>query len=1022
VNATYHVLYVDDEPGLLEIGKLFLEQSGQLSVDTSDSAIKALTLLNAKRYDALVSDYMMPGMDGIAFLKAIRERFGDLPFILFTGRGREEIVINAINNGADFYLQKGSDAAAQFAELAHKIRQAVRRREAEQELRRSESRLRSFIETTRESVSIVDEEGKVKEWNAATEQITGIRKEEALGSFLWDLTFRLLPPEYHTEERRAFIEQRIRTSLKTGIPVFQEPQIIEAEAADGARIYTRQTIFPIRMDKGFGIGSISQDITREKLAENAIRESEKKYHDLAELLPQMVFELDRDFRVLWANQHAQKTLGLTQQEIDRGINARSFIVPTGLDTAQGDVEKLFSGMPLGTREFAAVRKDKSSFPVLVYSAPVYRNEKLCGFRGVAVDISERKKMEDALRISEDKYRGITERSSDCILVLNKEMSPTYVSPSVRQMLGYAPEELVGKTLEFAMETIFSEAGPAFMQAVTATRSGLPVENVELQLCRKDKTPVIVNLFALPILRNGILEGAQVSMRDITEIVVTQSALKAIVGSMVRTTGLNSLWKIAENVSSWLGADCVMVGEIQPDRDTVKVLSMILEGKQVKDFIYHLKGTPCENVAEKGFCHYPDDSVRLFPNAKDIIELNIQGYVGTPLRDSRGEVSGILCALSRKPVQLSPSVREILEIIAVKAAAEVERIRIEGELRQSEEKFRSFVENANEIMFSLSPDGIFTYVSPNCTDWLGHDTSEVIGKPAADLIHPDDFPKNREDFLETLRTGKRISGTEFRIRHKDGSWRWNSQSISPIRNPEGTIIGIQGISHDITDRKQAEEALRKANDKLNLLSSITRHDINNQLLTLNGFIALLQHDITDPTQKKYFSRIAQASSNIAEMIRFTSEYEKVGTGDPAWQDLAKVIAAAGKGFIPDQFILINDLPAPTEVFADPMLEKVFFNLLDNAARHGGRVTQIRVASRPSGEDLVIVWEDNGIGIAADHKEHIFDRGFGKNTGLGMFLVREILSLTGISIVETGEPGNGARFEMTVPKGAFRFVKS
>lgn len=108
-----------------------------------------------------------------------------------------------------------------------------------------------------------------------------------------------------------------------------------------------------------------------------------------------------------------------------------------------------------------------------------------------------------------------------------------------------------------------------------------------------------------------------------------------------------------------------------------------------------------------------------------------------------------------------------------------------------------------------------------------------------------------------------------------------------------------------------------------------------------------------------------------------------------------------------------------VFADPMLEKVFFNLLDNSIRHGERVTEIRVSSHQSGKDRVVVWEDNGIGIAADDKNRIFDRGFGKNTGLGLFLVREILSLTDITITETGEPGKGARFEITLPKGAYRF---
>ena len=159
----------------------------------------------------------------------------------------------------------------------------------------------------------------------------------------------------------------------------------------------------------------------------------------------------------------------------------------------------------------------------------------------------------------------------------------------------------------------------------------------------------------------------------------------------------------------------------------------------------------------------------------------------------------------------------MAIIAVKAGAEIERSQMERALRESEEKFRSFVENANEIIFSLTPDGIFTYVSPNWTEWLGHDTGEVIGKNAADFVHPDDFLQNREVFLQTLATGKKTSGTEYRVWHKDGSWRWQSQSISPIRNTEGRVVGIQGISHDITDRKRAEEALARSEELYRILA-------------------------------------------------------------------------------------------------------------------------------------------------------------------------------------------------------------
>jgi signal transduction histidine kinase len=233
--------------------------------------------------------------------------------------------------------------------------------------------------------------------------------------------------------------------------------------------------------------------------------------------------------------------------------------------------------------------------------------------------------------------------------------------------------------------------------------------------------------------------------------------------------------------------------------------------------------------------------------------------------------------------------------------------------------------------------------------------------------------------------------------------------------------VEGIIHDITGLRQARDALWVANKKLTLLSGITRHDINNQLLTLNGFVGILQKKISDPSFHNDFSRIGQVSRQIAAMIKFTREYEQIGANAPVWQDCRTIVDNAEKQALLNGIMVKNDLSAGSEVFADPLIIKVFYNLIDNAVRHGGKVTTVRFSLENSKDDLVIVCEDDGEGMPADQKEQIFDRGFGKNTGLGLFLAREILSITGIGIRETGKPGKGARFEMTVPKGAWRFWK-
>jgi DNA-binding response OmpR family regulator len=229
---------------------------------------------------------------------------------------------------------------------------------------------------------------------------------------------------------------------------------------------------------------------------------------------------------------------------------------------------------------------------------------------------------------------------------------------------------------------------------------------------------------------------------------------------------------------------------------------------------------------------------------------------------------------------------------------------------------------------------------------------------------------------------------------------------------------QALEQENAERRRVEKALDEANKKLNLLSGITRHDINNQLLALNGYVELLHSEISDPSFEHYFSRIKKASSQITAMIRFTREYESIGIRTPVWQDLQTLVNSAGKGVIPGQIMLKNDIPSGREVFADPLIVKVFFNLIDNAIRHGGRITTIRFSVEVRNGDRIIVCEDDGEGVVTEEKERIFDRAFGKNTGFGLPISRDILNITGSTMKETGEPGKGARFEILLPAGTFR----
>ena len=233
----YTILYVDDEEALLEIGSRFLERDGTMSVRTLKSARDALAELEWGQFDAVISDYMMPDMDGIEFLKSVRSRYPQLPFILFTGRGRETVVIEAINHGVDFYLQKGGDPSSQFAELAHKVRMAIERRRAEKALGHEILFNQAIFDSVPGILYLYDAEGRLVRWNRNHETVTGYSAEELAGRYVLDW----FPDEHEKNVIRDGIETALRNGHATGqariltrsgerIPFFSRPAGLKLKA------------------------------------------------------------------------------------------------------------------------------------------------------------------------------------------------------------------------------------------------------------------------------------------------------------------------------------------------------------------------------------------------------------------------------------------------------------------------------------------------------------------------------------------------------------------------------------------------------------------------------------------------------------------------------------------------------------------------------------------------------------------------------------------------------------------------
>ena len=242
----------------------------------------------------------------------------------------------------------------------------------------------------------------------------------------------------------------------------------------------------------------------------------------------------------------------------------------------------------------------------------------------------------------------------------------------------------------------------------------------------------------------------------------------------------------------------------------------------------------------------------------------------------------------------------------------------------------------------------------------------------------------------------------------------NQAVNDLRQSNTDLAG------ENAERRRIEKELDEANKKLNLMASITRHDVINQLTSQHESLesALGMRDRDPDKAWNLVSTATTIALQTLNSIRFTGEYQKVGVKAPQWQDLHSIIQTAAGNTRLGSVRFQDDIPPGIEIYADPLIGKVFTNLIENAIKYGEKITHLHISSMEVGDATVIICEDDGAGIPAAKKEVVFSYEYGLNTGLGLFLSREILAITGITIRETGTEGKGARFEVRFPAGTIR----
>ncbi|MEN6611480.1 MAG: PAS domain S-box protein [Methanoregulaceae archaeon] len=1265
----YSVLYVDDERDLLEIGRIFLEQTGDLKVGIETSAQDVLNSPHVTSFDAIVSDYQMPDMNGIEFLKEVRSRYGDIPFILFTGRGREEVVIEAINNGADFYLQKGGAPTAQFAELAHKIKNAIERHRAMRDLRASERRLSDIINFLPDATFAIDKNGYVIAWNRAMEEITGTPASAVIGRsdycyasafyrearpMLIDLVLRGDP---QFEKDHYLVTTRDETTLTAETEVERPGDGITHYWGKASCLYD---------EKGNLAGSIEsiRDITDRKRVEEALRESDEKYRLAAGMTGQLVYEYDMSLdRIRWSGSVEQIT-GYTPTEfpvVDK-TTLLCQIHPEDREGIRSDIENIDPHAEKYHVEFRFRRKDGSYLP-MENTGGFIRDPsgKRIRMIGTQKDLSLKKQAELELKRSEAKFRGMAERISDIILLVDKNFQMMYASPSFQALIGIDPRELLGKPLPIgAMKEQDQEI---IREAFSRNLAGEVTGPVPVTMMTRRGKEITLELHGVPILEEGIFSGVQVVAHDITDLKKAQDELRAAYEQLTaseeelrtqygdlakgeqkiresegqfRAVFDNSPYAITINraqdrtflavnpaferntgysASEVLEKDSVSLGLFPPeaneeialelknfdrvDRKAVTIttcdgttrsdllsavrvvinnqpaiLTMavdITEQKAAEDelrrerafmnavidsvpgllYLYDeeghlvrwsrshetLTGYSAEELsgmhvldwykgdddaievikesvarafreghaeAEANLTMKGGEKIPFYFTAK-LLEIEGKKYftgvgiditnlkkVEDALRTSEKRLELALDAagsglfdwnmvngtayfspryytmLGYEPDELPASFETWISLLhpddceRMKSIIEEywksgrdhhsdefrlkakngewrwvlskgritgrdtwgrptrmvgthtdisERKKIEEELLESEGRYRGVIENIVDAFVRTGPGGRLIMASPSTAKLFGcGSVQEMIGMDVSSIYR---FPEKRSKMLETLQNERNIHDYPIELLRRDGSPFWGAISAHLYYESKDSIPGVEGIIRDITDRKNLESAIREANRKLNLLSNVTRHDIMNQLSVLQGYAQLAALADPDPVIADFLKKIRGSADIISRQIEFTRTYQDLGNHEPSWFRVKDAISRVKNGIVD-----LADSCDETEICTDPMLERVFFNLFENAVRHGEHVTKISISFHESPDGFRITVQDDGIGIPAELKEKIFEKGYGKNTGFGLFLAREILAITGISLRETGEYGKGAQFEILVPRGRYR----
>ncbi|MFA4878251.1 MAG: PAS domain S-box protein [Methanoregula sp.] len=850
-NPPFCVLYVDDESTLLIPTKMYLERHGNFIVDTTTTVDDAMDKIKKNPYDVIISDYQMPGTNGIQFLKMLRSEGNQIPFIIFTGKGDEEVVIEAYAAGVDFYLAKGVNPRAMYVDLTNKIEQIVNRRRMQSALKESEELFRTLFNNANDAIFVHEMSceglpGRCIMANDIACTHLGYTREELLQMSYLDII-----AEPHGNKIPALSRTIQKRGHATFDTVYKKKNDTEYPVEVNAHLFELH-------GKQLSL-SIARDITERKYMEDEIRASEQRLHAIIDgsSIPQFV--INGNHEVIYWNKALESYSGIESHDIRLTKNAwkafytsiRPLLADLLVDEKLEDIPVWYDGKYRRSRYVDGAFEFIDFFPHfgkngtwLHGTAVAIRDDRgtIVGALETLEDITERKNAETEL-VSSEKYLKTIFKSVQTGLVITDPATNTIIdaNPAAVRMIGKNESELLGSVCNAFL--CHSASG------YQMTGNGTNTDFSECVLVNPDGRKIPILKTAIPVMISGKSLMLQ-SFLDITDRKRAEDAMQTA---------------------------------------------------------------------------YAELEQKVRERTKELFDLN---------RNLQNEAN--------------------------------ERKKVMEELKVSEEKYRSLVEQTNDIVFQIDEDGHITYISPNVSSILGYTPEECLGKSPAEFM-----PTDKENFFYTLheeniRIRQPVSGVELTfLDHQQVPHIFEVNGTPHIRQ-DGIFLGFSGIARDITDRKALQDELVASLKEKEILLKEIHHRVKNNMQVISSLLHLQAKLIKDDNSRE----VIRESQNRVMSIALVHEklYQSKSLAEIDYLEYLKKIA---ENLL--QSYGISSKTVEIRIHAENIfipidkaipLSLIINEMISNSLKYAfpdNRPGKIEIDIRKSDDRLSLALSDNGIGL-------------------------------------------------------------